>query len=100
MYYRRTTRAFDTSVNYDMYPKEIKKQCHLRSSTCLLLIRMNRQRTIILSPSGVEIDSGLSGRYTKGTLVVLTAMPDKNSVFAGGKVTDAGGRGMRFNNEF
>src|SRR4030042_148497 len=52
-------RAFDTSVNYDMYPKEINETMPSSEQYMLTINKDGIGRgTIILSPSGVEIDSG------------------------------------------
>ena len=79
-------RSFDASVNDDMYPKEINEPVR-SSGQCMLTINKNGtgRGAVILSPSGVESNFAPVQKYTKGTIVVLTASPDGNSVFAGWK---------------
>jgi len=88
-------RAFDTSVNYDMYPKEINETMRSSGQYMLTINKDGTGRgTVILSPSGVGSDSAPVQKYNKGTLVVLTASPDENSVFTGWKGDGCLGEGV------
>ncbi len=79
-------KSFDTSINYDMSPKGVNATMPSSKKYMLTINKNGAGRgSVIVSPADTESDSDLSGRYTKGTLVVLTAMPDANSVFAGWK---------------
>jgi cell division septation protein DedD len=79
-------RTFDASIDNEMLSEEINKTMPSSEQYVLTINKIGDGRgTVILSPADTESDSDLSGKYTKGTLVVLTAMPDANSVFAGWK---------------
>jgi cell division septation protein DedD len=88
-------KSFDTSINYDMSPKGVNATMPSSKKYMLTINKNGAGRgSVIVSPADTESDSDLSGRYTKGTLVVLTAMPDANSVFAGWKGDGCLGEGV------
>jgi cell division septation protein DedD len=88
-------KTFDNSINYDMYPKEINETMRSSGQYMLTINKDGTGRgTVILSPSGVGSDSAPVQKYNKGTLVVLTASPDENSVFAGWKGDGCLGEGV------
>ena len=87
-------RTFDKSIN-EMLSEEINKTMS-SSEQCALSINKDGtgRGTVILSPSGMENDSAPVQKYSKGTLVVLTASPDENSIFAGWKGGGCLGEGI------
>ena len=88
-------RALDMSINNEMLSGEINKTKSPQSQYVLTINKIGDGRgTVTLSPADTQSDSDLSGRYTKGTLVVLTAMPDASSVFAGWKGDGCLGTGV------
>jgi cell division septation protein DedD len=88
-------RTLDMSINNEMRSGEINKTKSPQSQYVLTINKIGDGRgTVTLSPADTESDSDLSGRYTKGTLVVLTAMPDASSVFAGWKGDGCLGAGV------
>jgi len=88
-------RTFDASIDNEMPPEEINKTMP-SSEQCTLSINKDGtgRGTVLLSPSGVGSDSAPVQKYNKGTLVVLTALPDKSSVFAGWKGDGCLGEGV------
>ena len=88
-------RTLDMSINNEMLLGEINRT-KLSSEQCALSINKDGtgRGTVILSPSGVGSDSAPVQKYSKGTLVVLNASPDENSVFAGWKGDGCLGTGV------
>lgn len=77
-------RTFDTSIYNEMPSKEINKTKTLPSQYILTINKDGTgSGTVVLSPSGIESNSAPIQKYYKGTIVVLTASPDENSVFDG-----------------
>jgi cell division septation protein DedD len=88
-------KTFDRSINSDLYPKEINEPIRI-SDQYMLTINKDGTGigTVILSPSGIGSASAPVQQYNKGTLVLLTASPDENSVFAGWKGDGCLGDGL------
>ena len=88
-------RTFDTSISHDAYTEEIDKTMPSSGKYVLNINKDGTGRgTVLLSPSGIGNDSAPVQKYNKGTLIVLTASPDENSVFAGWKGDGCLGTGV------
>jgi cell division septation protein DedD len=88
-------RTFDTSINSEMHLGKINK-AKSPLSQYVLTINSNGtgSGTVILTPQGKGSGSDRASRYAKGTLVLLTAVPDENSIFAGWRGDECLGDGV------
>jgi cell division septation protein DedD len=86
---------FDALIHDEMHSEEINKA---KSPLSQYVLAINSNGTgsgkVILSPQGTGSGSDRASRYAKGTLVVLTAVPDENSIFAGWRGDECLGDGV------